>query len=77
MVPVKGRGGALLRNDEFVDKVYRILEMICEARGNEPLWVPLTFIGVSISDLERRIATQYQNKTSEARGGNTSKSPRG
>jgi hypothetical protein len=33
LMPAKGRGGALLRNDEFVDKVYRILEMICEARG--------------------------------------------
>ena len=33
-MPAKnGRSGALLRNDEFVDKVYRILEMICEARG--------------------------------------------
>ena len=70
-MPAKnGRSGALLRNDEFVDKVYRILEMICEARGAPAVrWCGHSgFAGVSIGDLEQRIASGYNAKQVGGRG---------
>ena len=84
MVVAKRPRKDLIHNNEFVDKVYRILEMICEARGprhrhNAPLTRPA---GVSIDDLESKIAAQHRekNRPSEGRSSrsyNQSQSPRG